>query len=150
MTWISNQRAWKQVNRIVMSVWILNTQHLENAHTTSMPEASTERLSVRYFYQPKQKISSHPGGYWAKTCMKKKEKNKKLADGDLRFVRHSYYKWYDCRIAHNKQCSQAKVLLKSEWAPSADLIQPPGFWNQWFSFFGRISWELSNPSLFQF
>lgn len=76
MTWISNQRAWKQVNRIVMSVWILNTQHLENAHTTSMPEASTERLSVRYFYQPKQKISSHPGGYWAKTCMKKKRKTK--------------------------------------------------------------------------
>ena len=28
------------------------------AHTSSMPEAQTERLSARYFYQPKQEISS--------------------------------------------------------------------------------------------
>lgn len=89
------------MNIITMSVWVLNTQRLENTHTPSVPQAPTKRLSVRCFYQPNQEISL-PSQWLLSQNLQKKGKSKKLADQGLRFADHSYQGLHAWRITHNK------------------------------------------------
>lgn len=122
-------------------------------HTTSVPEAPTERLSVRYFYQPKRNISS-PSWRLLGQNLQIKGKRGKLADrGGLdllvtatRMIRLKY---------NNKRRFQAKVLLKSEWDEDLEpLLQtqfsPWGCGTSDFLCLEEFLQELDNPSLSPF
>lgn len=153
MAWISTK---EHGNKLIdlwcqLGFWTRNTWKI--VHTTSVPEAPTERLSVRYFYQPKRNISS-PSWRLLGQHLQIKGKRGKLADrGGLdllitatRIIRLKY---------NNKRRFQAKVLLRSEWDEDLEpLLQTQssrgGLWNQWLSLFGRFLQELDNPSLSPF